>query len=575
MKALIVAFLLLSLSIASSSAPLVGGQDMAPINGATMTWTGTSVFAGNTYVAPSLIVGSTSPISNFSIIFSSLTAAYDNRRVYVSTVATSFIVPQGIYRIYVKAWGSGGGGAATGGGGAGGGGSFAAGYINTAPGTQYTVFVGSGGTGGKASANFGQGGAGLSSTSGGSGGTTGAKAGAGSLGGGGGGASGLFLITTSTTGLIVAAGGGGGGGGGSVGAAVTLDPAAPCATGCSGTANGSNGSAGATNGGGGGGGGGGYSIGGSGGAGGTGTNGGISGYAGDSHGETIILGSSQTSANMGDVDYNPGAGGFTGYGGGGGAAANGGQNGAVLIYYNNPYVLAVSTSPGNPVLAVNSTGTIIMNSSIAGQFGTVAGSTFNVLGVTNVPTSIQTYYYSSFNAATSTMVVSLASVRQPFEADISSIPIGIEYECLITAASDLFVSVDSDTQGNYYGMGGVVTTTPGYSLRYAAGDNFVDTCGNSQIQANGGLAKGRFRVETRPGNNNNVQISSEWATCETGTTQGPSQSVFFQEHRGTQVPQTLFFSLSSTARSSPPTRVGTASWCRFEVFREGVGYRGH
>ncbi|UXT99458.1 phage tail protein [Agrobacterium tumefaciens] len=104
----------------------------------------------------------------------------------------TFVVPEGVFWVHVRAWGAGGGGgghtgAASGAGG--GGGGYSEGWVPVVPGASYAITVGAGGSGGNGAANGQSGGtssfgAFLSATGGGGGGysTSGAGLGYGSFG---------------------------------------------------------------------------------------------------------------------------------------------------------------------------------------------------------------------------------------------------------------------------------------------------------------------------------------------------------------------------------------------------------
>ncbi len=108
---------------------------------------------------------------------------------YTTVGADTFVVPQNVSKITVKAWGAGGGGGGAGrssNGGAGGGGGYTTSTLSVTPNDTLTINVGGGGGGGGGSSNSG-------------------------AGGGGGGYS---SVSAGSTRLLVAAGGAGGGGGG-------------------------------------------------------------------------------------------------------------------------------------------------------------------------------------------------------------------------------------------------------------------------------------------------------------------------------------------------------------------------
>ncbi|MEI8201381.1 MAG: glycine-rich domain-containing protein [Bacteroidota bacterium] len=125
----------------------------------------------------------------------------------------TFIVPDGVFSITVKAWGAGGGGGGHDGrfGGNGGGGAFVKSNIPVNPGEVLTLYVGGGGTFGVGcNSNSGHGTGGFGFGTGGNGGDPGPCGCSGAGGGGGGGSAVVHGITP----LLVAAGGGGGGGAG-------------------------------------------------------------------------------------------------------------------------------------------------------------------------------------------------------------------------------------------------------------------------------------------------------------------------------------------------------------------------
>lgn len=155
-----------------------------------------------------------------------------NTSTYNTAGSSNYVVPAGVTKITVKAWGAGGGGGAgngkSGSGGAGGGGGFAQAVLNVTPGNTLTVTVGSGGSKASGNSNGGNGGGfsavQLSGTylvqaggGGGGGGSRGRSSGDGGAGGAGGGTSGVG----GTNGEGTNAGGGGGPGTASAGTAGT------------------------------------------------------------------------------------------------------------------------------------------------------------------------------------------------------------------------------------------------------------------------------------------------------------------------------------------------------------------
>lgn len=141
------------------------------------------------------VAGDTEPASNIGPWFKDCTEwwYYDDatgqyRPVSVGyqtydilTGAGTYVVPAGVYRLYVEAWGGGGGGLSSGYGGAGGGGAYGSAKFTVTPGQNIAYTVGSGGAAGNPASAGGNtsfstltcngGGAGLASQQGGAGGS--------------------------------------------------------------------------------------------------------------------------------------------------------------------------------------------------------------------------------------------------------------------------------------------------------------------------------------------------------------------------------------------------------------------
>ena len=267
----------------------------------------------------------------------------------------SWIVPNGVCWIKIKAWGSGGGGgsgtdAGAGRGGHGGGGGYVEKILKVSSGDVIQIYVGGGGIGGPCGAGAIGGNGGWGYGNGGKGGNSGTIGWSGAGGGGGGATS---IIHNGNL-ILVAAGGGGGGGNGPCGGSAIGDGGAAGNNGTNGSATGGiagsssningapGGDRGSADGGSGGGGGGGYN----GGTGGTAPScdcGGGGGGGGSSYciGSNCIIsnGSGQNPGNAADPDRPAGI----GIGGNGGNpsscqcntgtyGSNGG-NGFVKIYY--------------------------------------------------------------------------------------------------------------------------------------------------------------------------------------------------------------------------------------------------
>lgn len=276
----------------------------------------------------------------------------------------TWVVPSGVCKVVIKAWGAGGGGGGNDAfsGNNGGGGAFATDTISVKPGDVFTIYVGCGGQSGTGCLSGAPGGAGgWGYGTGGTGGNSGTTGCSGS-GGGGGGSSAVLLNGN----LVVGAGGGGGsggagckgnggagGGGGQNGQDAPSCGGAPGPGGVAGSApnsNGTNGSGcGTQDGGGGGGGGGGISNGGTGGGGtcggscSSGDCGGGGGGGGNSFtiSGTIIPGNGTTPGNSTDPDL------CAGCARGGIGQGSAGGNGFVVIEYASGSSLSVSLNYQN------------------------------------------------------------------------------------------------------------------------------------------------------------------------------------------------------------------------------------
>ncbi|MBU1033400.1 LamG domain-containing protein [Patescibacteria group bacterium] len=263
-------------------------------------------------------------VGNKGTVLSSTTFSYTGS-------AQSYVVPNNIYSIQIKAWGGGGGGGGQAGA-AGGGGGYSNSVIPVFPGETLTVYTGGGGGGGWGCVTGTGGGAGGGGGYG-NGGRGGYAGTAGCSAGGGGGGGGSFVLRGSTV-LLVAGGGGGGAGAESGGAGAGGGGGANGANGSCSSVGGvphrstsasgnSGGDKGGADGSGGGGAGGGYNGSSGGGAPGCDSTGGAGGGGGKSLGLTTINGSGTTPGNSSDTDR-------AGLAGGGGTTAAG-ANGIVLI----------------------------------------------------------------------------------------------------------------------------------------------------------------------------------------------------------------------------------------------------
>ncbi len=124
----------------------------------------------------------------------------------------TYIVPNDVCLLKIKAWGAGGGGGGNDAyaGGGGGGGGYAEAMLYVTPGETITIFCGCGGNAGGSGGSAPGGSGGYGFGLGGNGGNSGPSGGSGA--GGGGGGSTAVLVGTNV--IVVAPGGGGGGGGG-------------------------------------------------------------------------------------------------------------------------------------------------------------------------------------------------------------------------------------------------------------------------------------------------------------------------------------------------------------------------
>ncbi|GIV26682.1 MAG: hypothetical protein KatS3mg027_0496 [Bacteroidia bacterium] len=127
-------------------------------------------------------------------------------------IGYTYIVPNDVCLLKIKAWGGGGGGGGNDAfaGGVGGGGGYAEALVYVTPGETVTIYCGCGGNGGSGGGSAPGGSGGYGYGFGGNGGNAGPSGGSGA--GGGGGGSTAVLIGTNV--IVVAPGGGGGGGGG-------------------------------------------------------------------------------------------------------------------------------------------------------------------------------------------------------------------------------------------------------------------------------------------------------------------------------------------------------------------------
>ena len=307
--------------------------------------------------------------------------AQDTLRFVYTGVVDTFIVPECVYTIQVKAWGAGGSGGGSDNsvlGAVGGAGAFIQSSVPVTPGQVIQVVVGGGaGPGQSSMGGFGGGtfGWGNGYMDGGAGGATGATYGSGG-GGGGGGGSGLIGGNLF---LLVAGGGGGGSGGGQFssgaeGGAGGVDgnivPGSCVSYGAAGAGVNGNGIIGANkgpgDGGGGGGGGGGFNGGGGGGiatlcdCGACGGGGGTSWSLGN--GTIITLGNGQVPGNSNDLVLPAGA-------AIGGNASNKGGDGFVQIIFPIPPITDFyhnTVCAGNATIftdnTVNTAGTIVSRS---------------------------------------------------------------------------------------------------------------------------------------------------------------------------------------------------------------------